>query len=344
MSDKKHYHHKKPKQQDNYKPPFSEAVLAEPITNLSLREETAQLLLGAGVNTVGDVLKRTENDFYKIMRFNKKNLMDVKFAVKKRDLFLKPLPEPVEGGANDAEKENAPAQAKQQAKPQARGQEKQPSQNNKTQQQGKGQPAKTQGQNKPLPQGQSGGQNKDRQKGKQQNGNQNAKQQDPEKSKNRKPQIDTSYVMTTLIKRPPKPQKETVKEEQDKYVKVNKNGLWGFKERNSKEMPVPAVYDEVFNFHDDLCCVQKGEKFGFVNRQGEEVIPLVYDCATSFSEGLACVYKGETCGYINKQNETVIEFKFDAGTPVIGGECRVKKAGKWGELHVENPGDIRWII
>ena len=309
MSNKKHFHHKKPKPQDNYKPPFPEAVLAEPITNLSLREETATLLTGAGITTIGDVLKRTETDFYKIMRFNKKNLMDVKFAIKKRNLFLKPLPVPTEGQSTE-----------QAAKPGDKPAQNVPKDNRQSQPQQK---------SKNVPNG---------------NGVQKQPQNNSDKGKNKQPQADNSYVMTTLIKRPPKPVKETIKEEQDKYVKVNKNGLWGFKERNSKEMPVPAVYDEVFSFKEELCCVQKGEKFGFVNRQGEEVIPLVYDCATSFSEGLACVFKGETCGYINKQNETVIEFKFDAGTPVVNGECRVKKAGKWGELHIDAPTEIRWII
>ena len=88
MSDnKKHYYkHKKQGKADNYKPPFPDNILAEPITNLSLKEETSTLLLNAGVTTVGDILKRTETDFYKICHFNKKNLMDVKFAVKKRKL------------------------------------------------------------------------------------------------------------------------------------------------------------------------------------------------------------------------------------------------------------------
>ncbi len=322
MADKRRFHNRKPKQ-DSYKPPFPDEVLAEPIENLSLREETAALLVGAKVTTIGDVVKRCDTDFYKICKFNKKNLLDVKAAVKKRNLFLKPLPvkevnaDPAQP-APDGERRNQPVNTAKPKDKDAPGRKQPVAQIRPQQNQPKNQ------QNKPQ----------DRQKTPNQ----------PQRQDKKKPEKEAPYVMQTLLARPPKPVKVVIKEESDKYVKINKNGLWGFRDRNSKDMAVPAVYDEVFSFKEELCCVQKDEKFGFINRQGEEVIPLVYDCATSFSEGLACVYKGENCGYIDKENNVVIDFKFDAGTPVIGGECRVKKNGKWGELHIDNPEEIRWII
>jgi hypothetical protein len=166
------------------------------------------------------------------------------------------------------------------------------------------------------------------------------------------------YMETTKVVRPEKQAVETVKETPDIYVKVNKNGKWGFKNREGKQVIEP-IYDEVFNFKEELCCVQKDDLFGYVNREGEEVIPPIYSCASSFSEGFACVFKGDVCGYINTDNEIAIDFKFDAGTTVINGECRVKKDGRWGELHINAPisesvdatlpfelgvENIRWII
>lgn len=284
---------RKPQRPDNYKPPFPDEVLTEPVTNLSLREETSALLLGARVATVGDVLKRTENDFYKICRFNKKNLLDVKFALKKRNLFLKPLP-----AADATENPNAPKTASEQ------------NNGNRFQRQSNG---------------------------REQNGGR------PPRRQQKQRELPDTNVYVTVPEKPPRPVRVPVKEESDKYVKINRGGLWGFSDRDTKEMTVPAVYDEVFNFKNDICCVQKGEKFGFINRQGEEIIPIEYDCANSFSEGYACVFKNEKCGYINANNETVIDFDFDAGTPVTGGECRVKRNGKWGELHLDNVKEIRWI-
>lgn len=166
------------------------------------------------------------------------------------------------------------------------------------------------------------------------------------------------YVETTKIVRPPKVVNKIVREDPDIYLKVNKNGKWGFKDREGKQV-IDTIYDEVFSYKEELCCVQKDELFGFIDRNGAEVIPMVYSCATSFSEGLACVFKGEKCGYINTKNEIVVSFNFDAGTPVVDGECRVKKEGRWGELHINAPlkdalddaipseigiENIRWII
>ena len=134
---KKHYNkHKKHGKADNYKPPFPDNILAEPITNLSLKEETSTLLIGAGLNTIGDILKRSETDFYKICHFNKKNLTDVKFAVKKRNLFLKPLPvkETEDGAIANSSKESKDSEEKptnsQQPKPEIKNKDNRPTQSN----------------------------------------------------------------------------------------------------------------------------------------------------------------------------------------------------------------------
>lgn len=160
---------------------------------------------------------------------------------------------------------------------------------------------------------------------------------------------EENFVMTVKPPKPPRPKIVPVREEPDAYVKVNKGGKWGFKERNGKQKVEP-VYDEVFCYKENLCCVEKDEKFGFIDREGEVVIPLVYDCATSFSEGYAVVFKKDKGGYIDRENNNVTDFVFDAATPVVDGECRVKKDGKWGEMHIsknENGdtvvSEIRWI-
>lgn len=324
--------HKRPKK-ITYNPPFPDSVLNESIGNLALREETLNLLLGAGLNTIRDVLVRCETDFYKICKFNKKNLFDVKNAVKKRNLFLRPLPtnetqaQPsnnADNGKNKPQKEqnvriqNQPAQQTQPNKQQAN--------TNQVKQQ-VAQTNANQSNKQPVAQV---------------NTNQNNKQ------KNKKqqviPGVNAPLVLKTLPEKPPRPVHVPIKEESDAYVKINKGGKWGFRDRDTKIMVVPTIYDEVFNYKGDICCVQKDEKFGFINRKGEEIIPIIYDCATSFSEGYACVFKGDYCGYINLNNETVIDFKYTAGTPVINGECRVKKENKWGELHLDNPNEVRWII
>lgn len=283
------FRHKKPPVQDNYKPPFPDDVLNEPASALKLREDTAKLLSDAGVASLRDVVKREEKDFYKIHTFNKKNLLDVKNALKAKKLYLKPAEEKKEG----EERKQTP---------------------------------------------EAGAQRQDRrERGNQQRGGRNTRG------------VDESFVMTVKPEKPPRPKVVPVKEEPDIYVKVNRGGKWGFKDRNGKQVVEP-VYDEVFGFRENLCCVEKDERFGYINREGELTVPLEYDCATSFSEGYACVFKKDKCGYINAADEIVVDFEFDAGTPVINGECRVKRDGKWGEMHLERDesgkvtaSDIRWI-
>jgi hypothetical protein len=130
----------------------------------------------------------------------------------------------------------------------------------------------------------------------------------------------------------------------DKYIKINRNGKWGFVHRSGKQTVIQPIYDDVFTFKEDLCCVEKDSLFGFINRKGIEVIPIEYECALSFSEGYACVYKDGRCGYIDTNNQVVIKFEFEAGTSVEGGSCRIKKNGKWGEMSITDPTSIRWII
>ncbi|MDR0697206.1 MAG: WG repeat-containing protein [Christensenellaceae bacterium] len=130
----------------------------------------------------------------------------------------------------------------------------------------------------------------------------------------------------------------------DIYIKINKNGKWGFVDRSKKQTVIQPIYDDLFTFKEGFCCAEIDNLFGFINRSGEHVIPFEYECALSFSEGYACVYKEGRCGYINIHNEVVVKFEYDAGTPVEEGSCRVKKNGKWGELSIANPNSIRWIV
>ncbi|MCR4662233.1 MAG: WG repeat-containing protein [Clostridia bacterium] len=152
---------------------------------------------------------------------------------------------------------------------------------------------------------------------------------------------------STAIERPPKPvinPNNFSTGPVDIYIKISKNGLFGFKDKKSNKIVIEPQYDEVFSFKEDLCCFQKDEKFGFLDRKGTIIIPAEYDIASSFSSGYACVYKNDKCGYIDKENNIVIPFEYDAGTKVVDGECRVKKGTQWGELHINNPKEIRWIV
>ncbi len=301
MANNRRYKNKKPAIKNDYNPPYPAEILAESIEGLKLRAETLDLLKKAGITTVRDLCIREEKDFYRIHTFNKKNLYDVKNALRPKKVAIKPT--------ETAEQQDKPVEKAEQKKTETK---------------------KTEGK---------------RQEDKNATGRE---KKGGDKSRN-KYGTDENYIMTTRPPKPPRTHVQPVKEEPDPYLKVNRGGKWGFKDRKGKQVVEP-IYDEVFNYKEDLCCVEKEEKFGFINRQGEVVVPISYDCATSFSEGYACVFKRDKCGYINANNEVVVDFIYDAGTPIINGECRIKKDGRWGEMHLLKEedgsvkvGEVRWI-
>ncbi|MDD4315706.1 MAG: WG repeat-containing protein [Clostridia bacterium] len=307
------YKKKKRPPESNYVPPFDRQILDEPVSNLNFRaENTLSLLEGGGLKTIGDVLKREEKDFYKIFTFKKRNLLDVKGAIRARNLSLKPT-EVVEEKKTEGEELAVIKPPRAQSRD---GQNRDGQNRDGQRRQGPSSQQNQQGQRQSRPgdrNDRNNAQGKDRRGGRKQD----------------------------AVKEAPK--KQAPPEPQDIYIKVNKGGKWGFSDRSSGEIVIEPVYDEVFSFKEDLCCVEKDELFGFINREGAEIIPIIYECALSFSEGLACIYKGGKCGYINAQNEVVIDFKFDAGTSFEEGSCRIKRDGKWGELRLETPSEVRWI-
>ena len=330
MGNNYHYnkHPKKKKSfiDESYVPPYDKELLSQSIDILKLSDAVKEKLLKGNVKTIRDVVVRCEKDFYRISTFDKRNLGELKSALNNKRLRLKPMPEAQKPEVK--KEDNQPSKPIQNAN----------SNNNQVKgQKGDNKPNKDNNHNQKKGEKRQNATN-------QPNGRGNDKQpQKQNKFDSKKIREEVSEQKSKEEREKLRPKKQEVVHPQDKYVKINKNGKWGFATRDGKTAIEPE-YDEVFLFHEDLCCVEKNDKFGFINREGEIVIPIEYDCALSFSEGYACVFKGEHCGYIDAENNLVVNYQFDAGTPVIEGSARVKKLGKWGELFIDNPTEIRWII
>lgn len=90
---------------------------------------------------------------------------------------------------------------------------------------------------------------------------------------------------------------------------VSKGDKYGFIDRMGNEV-IPCIYEfmeEVdLNFHDGLAFVRQGEKYFFINKEGKEAFPYNYDAGLNFSEGLALVWKERKCGYIDTNGKEVI--------------------------------------
>jgi len=147
----------------------------------------------------------------------------------------------------------------------------------------------------------------------------------------------------------------------DEIIKVCKNGKWGCIDKTGKEL-IPCIYDEIslssdifivkqndkvgcldkdgkvisFGVYDEiieddenLILVIKDYKYGWINRNGEEVIPCSYNVrVTAFSEGLVGVRNGPSYGYIDTTGKLVIPYIYDRVSEFYEGKALVVKEGK----------------
>lgn len=90
---------------------------------------------------------------------------------------------------------------------------------------------------------------------------------------------------------------------------VTKGDKYGFIDKVGNEV-IPCIYEFMEeadpNFHDGLALVHQGEKQFFINKEGKEAFPYNYDTGLNFSEGLALVWKDRKCGYIDTKGNEVI--------------------------------------
>lgn len=79
---------------------------------------------------------------------------------------------------------------------------------------------------------------------------------------------------------------------------------------------------------------RKTDKYGFVDKSGNEVITCKYDYANIFSDGLAKVRMNGKCGFIDKNGNEVVPCKYDYIGSLNEGLYVVRvgdeKTGKWG--------------
>ncbi|MFY7789164.1 MAG: WG repeat-containing protein, partial [Thermoflexibacteraceae bacterium] len=64
-------------------------------------------------------------------------------------------------------------------------------------------------------------------------------------------------------------------------------------------------------FKEGLAVVKYEKKYGYIDRNGNEVIAPQYEEAASFSEGLALVGNGALYGMINKHNQLIVPFLYN---------------------------------
>lgn len=93
----------------------------------------------------------------------------------------------------------------------------------------------------------------------------------------------------------------SISKESTMLIPYRKRNKWGFCTSN-KEIVIDCIYDDAYQFIEDLARVKQSGKYGFIDRQGFEIIPFEYEIAYDFRKGFATVGYDKKYGKINKEN------------------------------------------
>ncbi len=101
---------------------------------------------------------------------------------------------------------------------------------------------------------------------------------------------------------------------------------------------VPFKYDAILEFDHGLAPVRVGEKWGYINKTGNEVVGLIYGPGYhgKTSEGLTWQMKDGKAGFIDTMGKIAIPFIYDLGTQFLNGFAQVRKSGKW--IYIDHQG------
>ncbi len=113
--------------------------------------------------------------------------------------------------------------------------------------------------------------------------------------------------------------------------------LLGLLKTNNTLLTEP-IYSQIFYIDDDeFFVVKKDNKYGFINKLGEEVVPLIYEeVAFNVTENLIAVKKENKWGFINRNNDVIIPFEYDEAYPFFEKLAVVKKGNQYGAINTKN--------
>jgi len=114
-------------------------------------------------------------------------------------------------------------------------------------------------------------------------------------------------------------------------VKNEKTGKWEYKYK--RHTVIEAKFDEAFEFSSNLARVKLSEKWGYIDKNGNEIIPVKYDFANNFTDGLALVGLAGKYGFIDTAGKEVIPIKYSSILNFSEDLLKVELEGKYGIIN-----------
>ena len=114
------------------------------------------------------------------------------------------------------------------------------------------------------------------------------------------------------------------------------NNKYGCIDKTGQEV-IPCQYEEGFLFIDGLASVKLNGKYGYIDKTGQEVVPCKYDYVELFSEGFAPVFIGD---YDFPFGDGIYGFVDESGQEIV--PCKYDKAGDFSEGLAAVEMDGKW--
>ena len=106
---------------------------------------------------------------------------------------------------------------------------------------------------------------------------------------------------------------------------------WGFIS-NLGNLAIPAQYDEVSSFTNDVAIVKKNGTYMLINKEGDPIDDKRYEGAGNPLHGYFPVMKNKLVGLVDAKNKTIIDFKYQNILGISEDRTWALKDGKWGLL------------
>jgi hypothetical protein len=103
------------------------------------------------------------------------------------------------------------------------------------------------------------------------------------------------------------------------------NGLWGFKDKDSRDIVIPPKYTDAGFFKENRAVVGLNGKYSIIDNKGKELTPFKYDFISGYENGFAKVRRDGKWTYLNFDCKELTAFKFDNLEPFENGLAKVER-------------------
>ncbi|MCB0600001.1 MAG: WG repeat-containing protein [Saprospiraceae bacterium] len=108
---------------------------------------------------------------------------------------------------------------------------------------------------------------------------------------------------------------------------------WGFLDETG-QVVIPAQFDQIGSFSQNLCPVNTGGKWGYIRPNGAWAIPAGYKGGWMFNQGIARVWNFDgSFAFIDTANRILFHPAYDEVNDLVNGRIRVITSGNTGFLN-----------